>query len=124
MPAQYKVVSVQVSHVPLLRPGDFSSRDLPGQRPDDPLSDFILDLENLFQIAIVSLSPDVSACHGLDKLSCDTHPSPHLANAALSRDYVEHYTPHRPPQFPAECLDDPVALKVSIPTGLQLHGTL
>src|SRR5262249_23599415 len=83
LPAQCKVVSIQVLHTSLLRACNLSRRHFPGQRPDYALDDFILDLEYLFEIAIVSLGPGMCACRSLDKLSCDTHPSAHLANAAL-----------------------------------------
>ena len=54
-----------------------------GQHRNDGLGHFVLDREDVVEVAVVALSPQMVARCSLDELGRDTHPIACLANAAL-----------------------------------------
>ena len=61
---------------------------LPGQGPDDPFRDFVLDGEQILEIPVISLGPDMAAGRCFDKLGGDADAFTPLAHAAF--DDVAH----------------------------------
>ena len=55
----------------------------PGQRGDDGRRDLVLDGEDVLQIPVVALGPDVVVGLAVDQLHRDAHPVAGLAHAAL-----------------------------------------
>ena len=62
--------------------------DPPRQRGDDRGRDLVLDREDVLEVAVVALGPEVVVGRGVDQLHRDAHPLPDLAHAAL--DHVLH----------------------------------
>ena len=61
----------------------FGDKDLRPDRTDDLVGDVVLQLEDIGQLAIVSVRPQMHAVRGIDQLSGDAHPAGGLAHAAL-----------------------------------------
>ena len=57
-------------------------------RGDDRPGDFVLDGKDVFEVAIVTLGPDVFVVDGVDQLCGDAHPVAGAPHAAL--DHVAH----------------------------------
>lgn len=57
--------------------------DLRLDRRDDALSDLVLHGEDVDQLAVVALGPEMTAGGGVVELRGDTHAIVHLAHAAL-----------------------------------------
>jgi hypothetical protein len=61
---------------------------------DDTFGDAVLEIENIGQIAVEAIGPDVTAGRGFDQLTSDAHPPAsaphaalqHVANAKLAPD--------------------------------------
>ena len=62
--------------------------DPPGQGGDDRRRDLVLDREDVLELAVVALGPDVPVGLGIDQLHRDAHAVARLAHAAL--DHVLH----------------------------------
>ena len=61
-----------------------SRRDqVAAQRSDDRVGDFVLDREDVGQLAIVGLRPQVTVVHRVDQLRGDAHVVAGLAHAAF-----------------------------------------
>ncbi len=55
----------------------------PGRVADDGGGDLVLDGEDVGELAVVALGPDVAVGRGVDQLDGDAHPVAGLAHAAL-----------------------------------------
>lgn len=53
------------------------------ERPYDRFRDFVLNRENIFQLAIVALGPQVVAVGDIDELCCDAKPLSRTADASF-----------------------------------------
>ena len=73
-----KVVSRGFGEVGLL-----TRSELDLERIDDATGDLILDLENVSEVAIVALCPEMCAMGSVDQLRGNAHSVASLANAAL-----------------------------------------
>ena len=58
-------------------------KDLRQNRTNDPARDLVLKLEDIFQLAIVFVRPQMDAVRGIDQLPGDTNPVGDLPHAAL-----------------------------------------
>ncbi len=68
------------------RPGQpilVANRELQLECRHDLLREFVLNRENVGEVAIEPAGPDMSAAARIDQLRGDSHPVPHLAHAAL-----------------------------------------
>ena len=73
-------------HVVGRQPGGAVARrrlDPPGQGRGDRGRDLVLDGEDVLEVAVVALGPEVVVGLGIDQLHRDAHPLPDLAHAAL-----------------------------------------
>ena len=64
------------------------------ERTDDLLRHIILDLEDVGEIAVVALSPEMSAARSVDQLGGDANPVARLANAAFQREPDAEFPAH------------------------------
>ena len=53
------------------------------QRRDDSAGELVLNCEDVRQVPVVTLGPDVAAAASVDQLGGDPDPLPHLANASF-----------------------------------------
>ena len=70
----------QVPRIDALRrlaphPRRLGDQDLRPDRTDDAVGDVVLQLEDVGQLAIVAVGPQVDAVRGIDQLSGDAHPA-------------------------------------------------
>lgn len=82
-PAQEEVVSLKTvrwgfGNVRFLTRSELNLKGI-----NDATGDFVLDLENVGEIAIVAFGPEMSAVRSVDKMRCDADSVAGLANAAL-----------------------------------------
>src|SRR5579862_252114 len=81
--SQEKVVGIHILGAATGYPHFFTLVQLDFQRRYDLLRKFILHSENIGEIAIEAVSPDMSAAHGVDQLAGHAHPIAGLAHAAF-----------------------------------------
>ncbi len=81
--AQIEVIGVEI--VGMLSPGAFDLRALQAglDDADDLVGDLVLQVENVFQRAVVAVGPQMRPGRGLDQLRRDAHPVARLAHASF-----------------------------------------
>ena len=84
---QHESVGVGVARAALCDGLLLVRQQLESHRPDDRLRDLVLQGEDVVQVAVVALGPDVIAARAFDQLGGDAHALAGLAHAAL-----EHMT--------------------------------
>ena len=72
--AQEKLIGGQVGRRMQLQAFLFTWREVGAQRERDPPRQFTLEREQIGDLAIVSIVPDVQICPGVDQLGVDPHP--------------------------------------------------
>src|SRR5580704_1912899 len=77
--AQIEIVGRDVVHRTGSRAADFSGLQCRLDNPGDVDRHLVLEVENVFQSAVETVSPEVGARFGLDQLRGDAHPVPTLA---------------------------------------------
>ena len=80
---EIKVVRFGAVRLPLLKRLLFLGEKRHLQRFNDGLRYLVLDLEDVGEVPVVAVGPDVPARAAIDELRCDPHPVPGLADAAL-----------------------------------------
>ena len=80
---QIEVVGLGVVRAALLDRLLLFRQQLELQRRDDRLRDLVLHGEDVGEVAVVALGPDVAAACAVDQLGGDPHPVPGLAHAAF-----------------------------------------
>src|SRR5262249_33199850 len=72
----------------------FGLPDMRGEDGDDRAHDLILDGKDVFELAVVVLSPSVSSGHGVDQLRGDAEAIPAPTHAALQHIAYPQIAPH------------------------------
>ena len=80
---QVEVVGIEVGRAALLDRLLLLGQQLELQRLDDRFRDLVLQREDVAQVAVVALGPDVVAGGAIDQLRGDAHAAARLAHAAL-----------------------------------------
>ena len=93
--AQQDVIGVEVPRSPSFGVIDFGYPNPSSKGPDDVLGNFVLNGEEILEIAVVAFGPDMVAGRGLDELGGDPDALAGLAHAAF--DDIAH--PQFPPNF-------------------------
>src|SRR5215212_1203687 len=68
---QVEIVSLDTGSPALLNRFLFRRKQLYPQRCDNRLGDFVLDGENIREVAVVAVGPQVAPRRAVDQLSCD-----------------------------------------------------
>jgi hypothetical protein len=71
--AQKTVISIDVGRLAFGKARLFRRAERHLERVDDPMSDIVLNLENIGQIAIVAVAPEMSATFRIDELRGNAH---------------------------------------------------
>ena len=88
MPAQIVVVGVEALGRLALGPLDLGLLEPRRDRADDARRHLVLQLEDVLELAVEPVGPEMRAGRGIDQLAGDAHPAAGLAHAAL--EHVAH----------------------------------
>src|SRR5262249_49080751 len=77
------VPGVEPSWILLLSMADLGGNDARRHGAGAALSDFVLDRENIGQIAVIAVGPEMVASFGINQLRCDAHTVARAAHAAF-----------------------------------------
>jgi hypothetical protein len=71
--AEKRIISIDVGRLAFGKARLFCWAERHFERVDDPARDIVLDLENIGQIAVVTIAPEMSAAFRVDELRGDAH---------------------------------------------------